>query len=515
MERIVLLRDGEPLQTFDLVGRGLEVGNRPGVDIAVYDPAVAERHCLLYLRDGEIAVLDLRDDGARAPTTLRPNEAFALSPRHALLRIVDATGPRATGALRTEPIAVREPELGRLTLVVGHHADARRHVLAARGVTIGSAKGCDVPLHDRSVSARHCRIEPCADGFVVRDLDSRNGTYVNGTRTYIARIGPGTRLRVGRTELRIVARDRSEAREDGLVASSPQMLKVLEKVERYAPTPFPVLIRGESGAGKEGIARALHLHGRRPDGPFVTVNAGGLAPSLIESELFGHEKGAFTGAMGQRRGVFEQAHGGTLFLDEIGELPAEMQARLLRVLETGEVRRVGAEHAFHVDVRLVCATHRDLQAKVKEGSFRQDLYYRIVTFMLEVPPLRQRPDDVRVLAMHFLATERGMTGPRSLSEAALQRLLAHDWPGNVRELRNVIQSAATASSGIVDVREVEEAIEEISGPSMRCDDDRASIADAVARYGSQAEAARALRIPRSTLRDRMRAETSRKKNRTG
>ncbi|WP_236604470.1 sigma 54-interacting transcriptional regulator [Sandaracinus amylolyticus] len=494
--------------------RGLEVGNRPGVDIAVYDPAVAERHCLLYLRDGDVVVLDLRDEGARASIVLRPNDRFVLSPRHALVRVCDATRPRVS-AVRTEPIAMREPESGRLTLVIGHGADARRHAIGERSITIGTGKRCDVSLHDRSVSAEHCRIEPSTDGLVVRDLASRNGTYVNGTRMYIARIGLGTRLRVGRTELRVVARDRGAAREDGLVASSPQMLALLEKVERFAPTPFPVLIRGESGAGKEGIARALHLHGRRPEGPFVTVNAGGLAPSLIESELFGHEKGAFTGAMGQRRGVFEQAHGGTLFLDEIGELPAEMQARLLRVLETGEVRRVGGEHAFHVDVRLVCATHRDLPAKVQEGSFRQDLYYRIVTFSLAVPPLRERPDDVRALAMHFLGIERDRIGPRSLSEAALQRLLAHDWPGNVRELRNVIQSAATTSSGIVDVADVDAAIEEISGPAMRRGEEPASIADAIARYGSQAGAARALRIPRTTLRDRMRAEGARKKKQTG
>ncbi len=258
-----------------------------------------------------------------------------------------------------------------------------------------------------------------------------------------ARLRVGARIRVGRTDLSLVARgERGDARQHGLVAASPQMLKVLGEVEGYARLSWPVAIHGESGAGKEGIARALHGRGPRDGGPFVAINAGGLPRELVESELFGHERGAFTGATQVHKGVFEQADGGTLFLDEIGELPLDMQARLLRVLDTGEVRRVGAESAVRVDVRVVCATHCDLRAMVGTGAFRRDLYYRLTRLVIEVPPLRHRPEDIRALSEHFLDQIAAEVGPREIDEEAMSRLLAHPWPGNARELRNVLCSAA-------------------------------------------------------------------------
>ncbi len=228
-----------------------------------------------------------------------------------------------------------------------------------------------------------------------------------------------------------------------LVGDSPAMEQVRRLIAQVAPTDSTVLIRGETGTGKELAARALHEQSPRADKPFVAVNCGALPESLIESELFGHRKGAFTGAEEHRQGLFEMADGGTLFLDEIGELPKAMQAKLLRVLECGEVRRIGDNQTFTVDVRVLCATHRNLEEMVQQGEFRQDLLYRINTFEICIPPLRQRREDILPLARHLLrrlGAARGTTpGPFTAEAEAL--LVQHDWPGNVRELANAVEYA--------------------------------------------------------------------------
>jgi DNA-binding NtrC family response regulator len=285
------------------------------------------------------------------------------------------------------------------------------------------------------------------------------------------------------------------------------MLAVMADAERFAPLPWPVLIRGETGVGKEHVARALHDRGARSGGPFVAFNAGGLTRELVESELFGHARGAFTGAVQAHRGAFEQAHGGTLFLDEVAELAPEMQTRLLRVLETWGVRRVGSEVERPVDVRLVCATHRDLGAMAREGRFRSDLYYRIHRLVLDVPPLRSRLDDVEPLARHFLAQMRPELGFRELHAEALQRLRSHPWPGNVRQLRNVLEHAAVDSDGAsITLAAIDRALRRIGD----CLDSRPSagaLREALEHYGGNVSAAaRALGIPRSTLRDRLKSE---------
>jgi transcriptional regulator with AAA-type ATPase domain len=511
MEAIVLLYRKEPLRTFELGASGLEVGSGAGCDIVVHDTHVLERHVLVRAEGADVLAIDLSSDARKQrPKVLRPGEELWLSEKHAIMRVRDAPSRPYASLFRTEPILIkRDATEATMSLLIGRGVDARRVNLGGRPLLLGSGEACDVVLFDRAVSSRHCRFEPGSDGIVVRDLGSRNGTFVDGVRSFVARIGPGTRLRVGRTDLLVLARGESgDARSDGLVASSPVMIEVLGWVERYAQLKFPVLILGESGAGKEGIARALHMRGPRRDKPYVVVNAGALPRDLIESELFGHEKGAFTGALTQRRGVFEQADGGTLFLDEIGELPMELQARLLRVLESGELRRVGAEQSIRVDVRLVCATHRDIRCMVEDGQFRRDLYYRLAQLFLEVPPLRERHEDVRALAHHFLAAISAEVGPRELSNAAIERLLAHDWPGNARELRNVIHAAAAGSAGIVDDVDVADAIRRIDGP--RRDRSSETASEIVARFeGNLTRASRVTGIPRSTLRDRLRNESQR------
>ncbi|MBL8829336.1 MAG: sigma-54-dependent Fis family transcriptional regulator [Planctomycetaceae bacterium] len=229
-----------------------------------------------------------------------------------------------------------------------------------------------------------------------------------------------------------------------LIGQSARMEQVKTLIRKIAPTDSTVLVLGETGTGKELIARALHKQSLRADKPFVAINCGGLPESLIESELFGHRKGAFTGADDHRQGLFEVADGGTLFLDEIGELPKAMQAKLLRVLESGEIRKVGDNHSFTVDVRVVCATHRDLEKMVADGDFREDLMFRINTFEIRLPPLRERLDDIPELAKFLL--RRNKPQYRSTDELftpdALDALMRHPWSGNVRELANVIEHAA-------------------------------------------------------------------------
>jgi len=513
MDALMLCYRDEALREFALGGSPLEVGRGAGCDIVIHDDTVAERHALIIARGGDVLVFDLRATGRPngAPRKLLTTAPLTFG-RHTLVRIPDAaTRPRVVSTA-TEPMAFSRADVESSVLIVGRGADARRLPLDGRPVRVGAAPDNDLVLHDRTVSAHHCRLEPCADGIAVRDLESRNGTWVDGLRVERARICIGGQLRIGRTDVMLVARGRSgDARQEGLVAASPLMLTVLAEVERLARLPWTVLVNGESGAGKEGIARALHTRGPRAEKPLVSLNAASLTRELAESELFGHEKGAFTGAHAQRKGVFELADGGTLFLDEIAELPLEMQARLLRVLDTGEVRRVGSSTTVRVDVRLVCATHRDLRQMAAAGTFRRDLYYRIAQCPLDVPPLRDRPEDIRALAAHFLDEMVSDAGRRNLTEAAIACLLAHRWPGNVRELRNVLRAAAAqTSAGTLDRLDLQRALVRLGGHEALGDqptsgDDFSVAVDA--HRGNLSAAARALGIPRSTLRDRMRGGT--------
>jgi DNA-binding NtrC family response regulator len=231
---------------------------------------------------------------------------------------------------------------------------------------------------------------------------------------------------------------------EGMITKSPKLAAVFDRVRRLGPSPWPMLITGPTGAGKELIARAVHATSR-VRGPFIAVNAGALAPSLIEAELFGHARGAFTGADADRSGLFEAADRGTLFLDEIAELPLDLQPRLLRILETGSVRRIGDAIERAIEVRVVAATHADLEHRVAQGRFREDLLHRLRILTIEIPPLADRREDVVPLAEHFLAcTDRDSPG---LTPEAKERLLLHAWPGNVRELRNVIMRAALLARG--------------------------------------------------------------------
>jgi DNA-binding NtrC family response regulator len=237
----------------------------------------------------------------------------------------------------------------------------------------------------------------------------------------------------------------------GMIGNSPAMHDIFERIQRVAPTDATVLVLGESGTGKELVARAVHEQSPRKEQPLITVNCAAIPDNLLESELFGHEKGAFTGAVETHHGLVEAAHGGTLFLDEIGELPTDAQARLLRVLQEGEIRRIGSTQSRRVDVRLIAATNRDLKQEVERGNFRSDLYFRLHVMEILLPPLRERGEDIHELAEHLLARtcKRLNRPPRSYSDDAIVALMQYPWPGNVRELENVIERAVILADGEV------------------------------------------------------------------
>ena len=315
-------------------------------------------------------------------------------------------------------------------------------------LSVGSQPGNDVVLGDATVSRFHCQIATSERGVWVTDLDSTNGTAIDGTYVKEGRLAPGSLLRLGKTELRYEPLPEREPLEVSsqpsfgpLVGVSARMRAMFALLERAAGADTTVLLEGETGTGKGAVAEALHAAGARRDGPFVVVDCGALPPNLLESELFGHERGAFTGAEARRIGAFEDASGGTIFLDEIGELPAEMQPRLLRVLENRAVRRVGQNSYQPIDVRVVAATNRDLRTLVNTGAFRDDLYYRLAVLRVHLPPLRERLDDLPELARHLL---RGLGATpaqlvRLAGPSAVERLQRSAWPGNVRELRNHLE----------------------------------------------------------------------------
>jgi DNA-binding NtrC family response regulator len=314
--------------------------------------------------------------------------------------------------------------------------------------SIGTAEGNVLVLSDPTVSRYHVRVSATADGIRIADLGSTNGTFVGEVRVEQCSVPNGTSLRLGRTLVGVGAglpatvELHDEARWGALHGQSQAMRRLMSQVRRAAQSNVAVLFIGESGTGKELLARAAHDASARAGGPFVTLDCGAITPSLMASELFGHEKGAFTGAIQARQGAFEKADQGTLFMDEIGELPPELQTALLGALERRRFCRVGGSKEVAVDVRVVAATHRDLRKEVNAGLFRLDLYYRLAVVCLEVPPLRERAGDIPLLVEHF-AREEGYAGDVSelIPEGTMTRLLSHPWPGNVRELRNYVQAA--------------------------------------------------------------------------
>jgi len=400
-------------------------------------------------------------------------------------------------------------ETGPFLVEVGSPEEEVQSLVLAVGqsVSLGTGGTAGLRLADRTVSARHCEL--CVDehGVLVVDLSSKNGLYVGGARVPRARLeAGGASFVIGRSTVTVTpARPRAAPVKiscslPGIVGSSEPMRRIAEDVRRHAGTRAPILIQGESGTGKDLVARAIHALGR-PSGPYVPLNVGAIAESLADSELFGHRRGAFTGAVSHRQGAFEQAHLGTLFLDEVAELSAGVQVRLLRVVEDGSVKPLGAQMATNVDVRIVSASWAALAERVEVGRFRGDLYHRLSTVTLKLPSLRERRSDIPALACVLLRRLEAELGEKELSSDALAVLVAHDWPGNVRELSSALYRAAALASGkrilaqhlALGGREV--------GPRRVRDVghlDAKALLDS--HEGNVSAAARAARMPRTTFR---------------
>jgi two-component system, NtrC family, response regulator GlrR len=362
---------------------------------------------------------------------------------------------RPTGGGATKARAIRR---FRVTVTGGPARGASwpaRDREAKERCSIGSHPSNDLVLDDPTVSRFHCELAIAGGKVRVRDLGSRNGTLLDAGGGELAladaTVPGGTALVLGHTELRIdvdaaVAEVSCSERPrfGGLVGDSPAMREVFSQLEKIAASDATVLIEGETGTGKEGVAKALHDEGPRAAAPFVVLDCGAIPAQLLEAELFGHEAGSFTGATDRRIGVFEQASGGTLFLDEVGELPMELQPKLLRALESREIRRVGGRAPIKCDLRIVAATNRDLRAEVNTGAFRADLYYRLAVVKVLLPPLRERASDLALLAAHLLEDIGAPSDViADLMRPDFQAVLArHPWPGNVRELRNHLEQCA-------------------------------------------------------------------------
>ncbi|MFL5306218.1 MAG: sigma 54-interacting transcriptional regulator [Polyangia bacterium] len=419
---------------------------------------------------------------------------------------------------------IRQSGGGRLLVVKGPDRGEMFEVATAP-ITLGSGQGCDVLLSDPTVSRRHLEAAPGPEGVVLRDLGSTNGSFVQGARFQELTLGFGTEVTIGKTVLKWVPNEESidlgpsEAESYGaLVGRDAKLRRLFRLLDDVAATDATVLIEGETGTGKELLAEEIHRHSPRKNGPFIVFDCGAVPDELIESALFGHVRGAFTGAVTDRRGAFEEADGGTLFLDEIGELSLSVQPALLRALDKQSVRPVGGSTYTRASVRVVAATNRNLRAEIAARQFREDLYYRVAVVRMQVPPLRERLDDIPLLVEHFTRHFRNGEALQ-IAPDDMARLQRHSWLGNVRELRNVIERACALSHGAR--LEIDEALEERPGRRSGASDidlpfkaakarvvddfERGYIEALLKRHqGNLSAAARAAEIDRKHLRELLR-----------
>lgn len=351
--------------------------------------------------------------------------------------------------------------LRKCQLVVIEGPDLNKKIeLNRKSIKIGKKEDNDFALSDSAVSRYHSEVQMTGDAFVLNDLDSTNGTCINDIRVKQAYLSPGDVISLGNTkiefqaydeDLRIKPSDRTEYGD--MVGKSKKMRQIFGVLEKVSPSLATISIQGETGTGKELVARAIHETSHRKGKPFIVFDCSAVAANLIESELFGHEKGAFTGAVKQHKGAFEAANGGTVFLDELGELPLDLQPKLLRALEQREIKRVGSTQTVSLDVRVVCATNRDLKKEVEEGNFRADLYYRLSVVKIMLPSLRERSEDIPLIIQKLLSHARYNRNPDNtyrvtrVEDDALKMLQRYTWPGNVRELSNILERAVSMAPG--------------------------------------------------------------------
>ncbi len=362
------------------------------------------------------------------------------------------TSPRTLIVDTRTVLKVRECRLS----VVSGAGSGREIISEKERIRIGAHVTNDVVVDDRTASRHHCEIQHTDNGYLLVDLSSTNGTFLDGRRIERAYLSAGASIRIGASILNFAPVDETidvepepDGRLGGMIGQSVKMRQIFGLIKKIAPMDVSVIIGGETGTGKELAAQAIHQLSNRRKGPFVVLDCGAIPPNLIESELFGHEKGAFTGAVSARPGAVERANGGTIFLDELGELRLDLQPKLLRVLENREVRRVGGNSVIDIDVRVIAATNRDLLKEIQDGNFREDLYFRLSVINIGLPPLRARRDDVPWIVRDALNDPETVArhGRKRLTPAAMNALVNYHWPGNIRELMNVVSHVLTFAEG--------------------------------------------------------------------
>ena len=454
MPDLLFIRRGEEVLRVALGAGPLVIGRGEQCDVTLPDPAISRRAVQVQLRGERAVAIDLSGKGLALTGVSLPTSGEHLLDDGAELALGEFRArfrhaPPQTGGRTVERVTSEAPEPGplrprpaRLTAL----SSGRSIPLGDARVVVGNGPGAALTLDDPLVSRDHFEIVVRRGCHVVRDLESTNGTRLEGMRVGEAELVSGARLRVGATELRydVDAADAGEAL-PGFFTTDPAMLARADELRRAAASAFPICVLGETGTGKDVVARAIHALSPRAKGPYLALNCGGLDAALADSQLFGHERGAFTGADRRTDGLFVAANGGTLFLDEIGDLPLAVQVKLLRTLENGEVRAVGSTATRKVDVRIVAATNKDLFTLAELGRFREDLLYRLNVYSLTLPPLRARRGDILPLAERLLAESAPGEAPPALTPAARDKLLAYDWPGNVRQLRGVLHGALILS----------------------------------------------------------------------
>lgn len=499
----------------------MSVGRNPECDLCVPDESVAPIQLLLRLDPDGVTLMNRHPDGTRVGDELVVNDLklangdrINLGPMIATVRF---TKDRPAAVGRTRSLLQSPGAEGPALIVTAPEARSHQHwELGAAGLTIGTEPNNDIQLDDPYVSAFHARLFVDNGRCFIRDLDSRNGIFIAGRQVREAEVPLGAVVEVGKSTMTVMTPDDARAAGAGVatrtqfIGSSSTAKKIRAILARVAGHEAPVLVTGETGTGKEVVARLLVELSPRATKPFVAINCGTLGPNLVAAELFGHERGAFTGAVARKAGAFEHADGGTLFLDEIGELPLDLQPQLLRVVEYGEVRRIGGEETLAVDVRLVAATNRVLENEVAAGTFREDLYHRLHVLTVDLPPLRTRKDDIPELVRYFIAQATPPGESVTATDEALAHLLDHDWPGNVRELRNVVHRAVlmrgTDQLGADDITFAPstlatrvEAQSAVSGRTLADVEREAIMAELIRHEGNKKEAATALGVSRSTI----------------
>ncbi len=505
------------------------IGKSPGNDIVLSLPEIADEHAEILHTRGRITIHALGAEhllvggSETARADLAPGATVICGPYE--LRV---EGDAERGGPASNAGAVREtstlPMLGRrevqapvaaVQVVAGPDQGAVIE-LGAAPLVLGRSPDAGLVLHDETVSWRHLVLERAGRSARVRDLGSRNGTYLDGRLVEAAPAGGSARVRIGRTELILLETARAAPAPDEvrglaeLVGMSKPMRALYRRIQEASAVVLPTLLLGETGAGKDLAARAIHALGPRAGGPFVPVNCAAIPRDLLESELFGYAKGAFSGALADHDGALVRAHEGTLFLDEIGDLAPELQAKLLRAVETGDVPRLGGA-PVKSDFRLLSATQRPLREEAEAGRFRADLFYRLAVLEVRLPALRARTDDIPDLVHAFLEEAPRVLGIAAkdvpaIDEDALPVLVAHDWPGNVRELRNVIHRAVlTCRAGVIDAGSLTPLLAEArQSRNFRAgtleDAEREAIANALRDCnGQRRAAARRLGMGESTL----------------